>query len=74
MIKCLAEKLQLLRQTLDHLFARNYRYLFDALNQGNGLSLPYRKRLVCDYLDVIKSEAMDWPSIDQTLVNALTSV
>lgn len=67
-----SSEMQLLRQTLDHLFARNYRYLFDALNQGNGLSLPYRKRLVCDYLDVVKSETMDWPSIDQTLVNAKT--
>jgi exodeoxyribonuclease V alpha subunit len=67
-----ASEVQRLRQTLDHLFARNYRYLFDALKQGESLSLPYRKRLVCDYLDVIDIKAMDWPSIDQTLVKAKT--
>ena len=64
--------IQSLRHTLDHLFARNYRYLFEALNRGDRISLPYRKRLVCDYLDVIKSEAIDWPSVDQTLVDAKT--
>ncbi|NOH79052.1 exodeoxyribonuclease V subunit alpha [Vibrio sp. RE86] len=64
-----------LSQLLDHLFARNYRYLFDSLNKANDskeLSPVVRQRLVCDFLDVVAEETLDWPTIDQKLLAAKT--
>ncbi|MDN3610811.1 exodeoxyribonuclease V subunit alpha [Vibrio ostreicida] len=62
---------QQLTQLLDHLFARNYGYLFSALNlaQSEERSTPVlRQQLVCDHLDIVSSERLDWSSIDQKLM------
>ncbi|GLT19479.1 RecBCD enzyme subunit RecD [Vibrio zhanjiangensis] len=64
---------QKLTQLLDHLFARNYRYLFNALAlaQSDGTTTQViRQQLVCDHLDVVSSEELDWVAIDQKLVSA----
>ncbi len=65
--------IQKLKSLLDHLFAREYRYLFSALNQAkqqgrdNQVS---RQQLVCDMLDVITPHTLDWQAIEQVLVKA----
>ena len=63
---------QKLAQWLNHLFARDYRYLFSALASLQSDSLPQvaRQQLVCDHLDVVNSEGLDWDTIDQKLVSA----
>ncbi|MER2497476.1 exodeoxyribonuclease V subunit alpha [Vibrio neptunius] len=64
---------QKLADLLNHLFARNYRYLFTALAsaQSDGSSTQVlRQQLVCDHLDVVSSEQLDWPTIDQKLLSA----
>ncbi len=62
-----------LRQLLDHLFARNYSYLFNALQhahaQGQSTAVG-RQQLVCDLLDVVAIEALDWPRIDAVVNQA----
>lgn len=66
-------EIQNLSNLLDHLFARNYRYLFEAINksQQEGDSSPVmRQRMVCDYLDVVAEDKLDWPTIDQKLLAA----
>lgn len=63
---------QKLTELLSHLFARNYRYLFTALAsaQSEGSSTQVlRQQLVCDHLDVVNSEQLDWPTIDQKLLS-----
>ncbi|USD33127.1 MULTISPECIES: exodeoxyribonuclease V subunit alpha [Vibrio] len=65
-------EVQKLTELLNHLFARNYHYLFTALAsaQSEGSSTPVlRQQLVCDHLDVVSSELLDWPTIDQKLLN-----
>lgn len=65
------EKLKKLSELLDHLFARNYRYLFEDLKkveQAGQSSNVVRQRLVCDHLDVVSEDLLDWPTIDQKLV------
>ncbi|RSD32279.1 exodeoxyribonuclease V subunit alpha [Vibrio pectenicida] len=61
-----------LTQLLNHLFARNYRYLFDSLVsvQSDGSSTQViRQQLVCDHLDVVNGELLDWFTIDQKLLS-----
>lgn len=54
-----------LRQRLDTLFARDYRFLHQALSPE--LNQVARQRLVCDMLDVVDDGALDWEAIDQIL-------
>ena len=63
---------QKLAQWLNHLFARDYHYLFSALASLQSDSVPQvaRQQLVCDHLDVVNSEGLDWDTIDQKLVSA----
>ena len=64
---------QKLAQLLDHLFARNYRYLFEDVGKSisDGVSTAVlRQRMVCDHLDVVAEDNLDWPTIDQTLLKA----
>ena len=64
---------QKLAQLLDHLFARNYRYLFEDIEKSisDGVSTAVlRQRMVCDHLDVVSDDNLDWPTIDQTLLKA----
>lgn len=64
---------QALTQLLDFLFQRNYRYLFEDIKKSIDLSESspvLRQRMVCDHLDVVYEEKLDWPTIDQKLVSA----
>lgn len=66
-------EVQKLAQLLDHLFARNYRYLFEdisKLSQVSESNSGLSQRLVCDHLDVVDEENLDWPTIDQKLTSA----
>ncbi|MGC9423263.1 exodeoxyribonuclease V subunit alpha [Vibrio sp.] len=60
---------QNLKSCLDELFARNYQALFMALQDQHDSSV-IRQRLVCDWLDVVEEEALDWQAIDAVLVRA----
>ena len=63
---------QKLRELLDHLFARDYHFLFHALRaaeqQGNSTAV-LRQQLVCDHLDVIASETIEWDAVEQVLLS-----
>ncbi len=64
---------QKLSELLDHLFARDYSFLFSALKQGqvDGKDTQVvRQQKVCDMLDVVASEQLDWQAIDQVLTGA----
>ncbi len=65
------DEVKKLAELLDHLFARNYRYLFEALKKAEltgQSSHVLRQRMVCDHLDVVNEENLDWPAIDQKLM------
>ncbi len=65
------DELKKLSELLDHLFARNYRYLFEGIKKvelAGQSSNVVRQRLVCDHLDVVSEDQLDWPTIDQKLV------
>lgn len=65
-------EIQMLSEVLNHLFARNYRFLFSALNeakQSGGLNAGLIQQLVCDHLDVIPSAELNWQSINALLSN-----
>ncbi|KOO04005.1 exodeoxyribonuclease V subunit alpha [Vibrio nereis] len=65
------DEVKKLAELLDHLFARNYRYLFEDLKkaeQTGQSSHVLRQRMVCDHLDVVNEENLDWPAIDQKLI------
>lgn len=66
-------QLSQLTKTLSHLFARSYHFLYKDLVKASkdGKSTQVlRQQLVCDHLDVVSSESLDWPAIDQILVSA----
>lgn len=58
---------------LDTLFSRNYRYVYDALadlrRNGND-SADQRRMLVCDKLDVVEPDPLNWEEIDSVLCQA----
>jgi exodeoxyribonuclease V alpha subunit len=62
-----------LSELLNHLFARQYHFLFNAISNateaGNNNQV-LRQQLVCDHLDVVASDAFDWPAIDELLRQA----
>lgn len=62
--------LSLAKQTLNDLFARDYSYLWRELQTGKQDSLALRQRLVCEMLDVVETESLDWTRIDECLVKA----
>ncbi|WP_394250700.1 exodeoxyribonuclease V subunit alpha [Vibrio profundi] len=65
-----------LTETLDHLFARSYQYLFSALaklNQSGKGTQVLRQQLVCDHLDIVAEGELDWSSIDDKLTSATTA-
>ncbi len=64
------DEVQKLSELLAHLFARNYRYLFEdikKLEQESKVAPVALQRLVCDHLDVVDDENVDWPTIGQKL-------
>ncbi|RTZ15287.1 exodeoxyribonuclease V subunit alpha [Vibrio aquaticus] len=69
------DEVQNLSQHLDHLFARNYRYLYEGINkarQQGQLDMGLCQRTVCDHLDVVAEDKLDWPTIGQKLLDAKT--
>ncbi|MDF4602892.1 exodeoxyribonuclease V subunit alpha, partial [Vibrio parahaemolyticus] len=62
-----------LSELLNHLFARQYHFLFNALGkavEAGSSNQVLRQQLVCDHLDVVASESLDWHAIDSVLSNA----
>lgn len=59
-----------MKQSLEDLFARDYTYLWDALQSGVHNSPTERQRLVCEMLDVVKTDKLDWNRIDSVIVQA----
>ncbi|UTV28243.1 exodeoxyribonuclease V subunit alpha [Photobacterium atrarenae] len=68
----MAESAQMATE-LDTLFARSYAYLFQDLQQLRGSSSDSsqaRQLAVCDKLDVVAPESLDWAVIDAVLTSA----
>lgn len=59
-----------MKQALNELFARDYRYLWDGLQSGEHASSIERQRLVCEMLDVVQTDGLDWNRIDAVLTQA----
>ncbi|WP_440878175.1 exodeoxyribonuclease V subunit alpha [Vibrio natriegens] len=62
-----------LSELLNHLFARQYHFLFNAIakaTEAGNNNQVLRQQLVCDHLDVVASDALDWPAIDAVLSQA----
>ncbi|MGF1703263.1 exodeoxyribonuclease V subunit alpha [Photobacterium makurazakiensis] len=59
---------------LDELFARSYTFLFQSLQKLKKEPLDNtvqaRQIEVCDKLDIVAADSLDWPAIDQVLVAA----
>lgn len=57
---------------LNELFARDYRFLHQALSalDGEANTPQARQQEVCDKLDVVVPEMLDWAAIDQVLQSA----
>lgn len=67
------EPASIMSQVLDDLFARSYTFLFDALKQAEkkqALTQQDRQQLVCDMLDVVSPDGLDWNVIEQLLTTA----
>ncbi|MDD9157219.1 exodeoxyribonuclease V subunit alpha [Aliivibrio sp. S4TY2] len=62
-----------LSNTLDELFARQYHFLFSALKKLENNNQVSRQQLVCDMLDVVQSDDLDWQAIDTALLAATKS-
>ncbi|MFW1056109.1 exodeoxyribonuclease V subunit alpha [Vibrio parahaemolyticus] len=68
-----AQEFARLSELLNHLFARQYHFLFNALGkavEAGSSNQVLRQQLVCDHLDVVASESLDWYAIDSVLSNA----
>lgn len=68
-----AQEFSRLSELLNHLFARQYHFLFNALGkavEAGSSNQVLRQQLVCDHLDVVASESLDWLAIDSVLSNA----
>ncbi|PSV55610.1 exodeoxyribonuclease V subunit alpha [Photobacterium sp. GB-50] len=61
-------ELNVMHQALDDLFPVTYGYLYEALSTAT--TADARQRLVCDMLDVVKPEQVDWAKVEHILVNA----
>lgn len=59
-----------MKQALNELFSRDYRYLWDGLQSGENASSIERQRLVCEMLDVVRTDGLDWNRIDAVLTQA----
>ncbi len=62
-------EIQKLRQQLDILFERDYRFLFNELKNEQHSQVA-RQRLVCDYLDVVDDSELGWDAIDSVVMQA----
>ncbi|WP_299692839.1 exodeoxyribonuclease V subunit alpha [uncultured Vibrio sp.] len=67
------EQKKALTETLNQLFARSYHFLFNALAKAEAnqqTSQVLRQQLVCDHLDIVDEQSLNWGAIDQTIVQA----
>ncbi|RPF09488.1 DNA helicase/exodeoxyribonuclease V alpha subunit [Vibrio crassostreae] len=67
------EQKKALTETLNQLFARSYHFLFNALAKAEAsqqTSQVLRQQLVCDHLDIVNEQALDWGAIDQAIIQA----
>ena len=64
------EEINALASTLNHLFARSYHYLFRALHQQPTANQVSRQQVVCDHLDIVKPDSLDWEAIDTVITAA----
>ena len=65
-----AEEVESLSSTLNHLFARNYHYLYRTLKQAPTANQVMRQQMVCDHLDIVRPGSLDWEGIDTFLTDA----
>lgn len=65
-----AEEKNGLAALLDHLFARDYHGLYQALKTDPLLTMVQRQQLVCDALDVTEPEELKWEAIDEVVAQA----
>ena len=68
-------EIQNLSEMLDRLFQRSYHYLYNALHADTSITLSQiqRQQLVCDHLDIVQSDDLDWAAIDDVLMAASKS-
>ncbi|WKY59374.1 exodeoxyribonuclease V subunit alpha [Vibrio sp. SNU_ST1] len=67
------EQKKALTGTLNQLFARSYHFLFNALAKAEAnqqTSQVLRQQLVCDHLDIVDEQSLNWGAIDQAIVQA----
>ncbi|MCY9827021.1 exodeoxyribonuclease V subunit alpha [Vibrio chagasii] len=67
------EQKKALTETLNQLFARSYHFLFNALAKAEAnqqTSQVLRQQLVCDHLDIVDEQSLNWGAIDQAIVQA----
>ncbi|MCG9552851.1 exodeoxyribonuclease V subunit alpha [Vibrio sp. Isolate32] len=65
------EQKKALTETLNQLFARSYHFLFNALAKAEAnqqTSQVLRQQLVCDHLDIVDEQSLNWGAIDQAIV------
>ncbi len=62
----------LMQTCLQQLFARQYGFLFAALKKLAESNQVQRQQLVCDHLDVVLDDELDWSAIDDVLLRAKT--
>lgn len=58
---------------LNHLFARQYHFLFNALvkaTEAGNNNQVVRQQMVCDHLDVVANDVLNWSAIDAVLSQA----
>ncbi|EPR4993927.1 exodeoxyribonuclease V subunit alpha [Vibrio navarrensis] len=68
-----ADEMKKLANLLDHLFARDYRFLLEALLRSRNESTDsagLRQQLVCDHLDVVNASQLDWAAIERVVAAA----
>ncbi|MDF2154403.1 exodeoxyribonuclease V subunit alpha [Vibrio sp. CAU 1672] len=68
-----AQEFERLSELLHHLFARQYHFLFNALakaNEAGSSNQVLRQQLVCDHLDIVTVDCLDWAAIDATVSRA----
>ncbi|MCE0494336.1 exodeoxyribonuclease V subunit alpha [Vibrio salinus] len=59
-----------LRESLDRLFPRSYSYLFELLQQADKNNDNQIRRLICENLDIVKQERVDWVAIKDVVLGA----
>ncbi|WP_434566714.1 exodeoxyribonuclease V subunit alpha [Vibrio chagasii] len=67
------EQKKALTETLNQLFARSYHFLFNAIAKAEAnqqTSQVLRQQLVCDHLDIVDEQYLNWGAIDQAIVQA----